>query len=230
MTAARSVKGGSTKPQIVAVISSGEELRRAVRLRRRPDAVELRLDCLRDVMDNVYAALGKLAAPLIVTARHPREGGANSLNAAARRNLLLPLIGHAAYIDVELRAVRELAVVVEATARAKRRLIISVHNFDGTPTARRLRDYAERSKAAGADIFKLATRISTPAELERVLAFFEAERRRTRISVMGLGPLGRASRIEFFARGSALNYAHLGAPRADGQLSLAEMRRLKSFR
>jgi 3-dehydroquinate dehydratase len=43
---------------------------------------------------------------------------------------------------------------------------------------------------------------------------------------MGIGKLGRRSRLELARRGCLLNYAHLGSPAAPGQLSLRDLRRL----
>jgi 3-dehydroquinate dehydratase len=56
--------------------------------------------------------------------------------------------------------------------------------------------------------------------------FFLKERIKMDVSAMGIGRLGRLSRIEFARRGSALNYVHLGQPHAIGQLSFRELQRL----
>ena len=75
--------------RVVAVIASRLDLAKAVRLRRRPDLFELRLDMLRDSLGEVSRILPRLSAPLILTARHPREGGAGGLTLSSRRALLL---------------------------------------------------------------------------------------------------------------------------------------------
>jgi 3-dehydroquinate dehydratase-1 len=41
---------------------------------------------------------------------------------------------------------------------------------------------------------------------------------------MGMGKLGRRSRLLLAAAGSVLNYAHLGHPTVQGQWSLAQLR------
>ena len=48
------------------------------------------------------------------------------------------------------------------------------------------------------------------------------------ISAMGIGKLGRLSRVRLMQAGSVLNYAHLGEPSLEGQLSLAEARRWRN--
>jgi len=72
----------------VAVIFSRDDLIRAGRLRPSPDFFELRLDALEPVIDEIEPSIRSLNLPLIVTARHPREGGLNSLSASRRAALL----------------------------------------------------------------------------------------------------------------------------------------------
>ena len=226
MTLPGSVKGSGALPLLVAVISSRPELVRATRLRQMPDFFELRLDALAPIADEVATSVARLHAPLIVTARHPLEGGRNNLAINRRRDLLLRFLPHAAFVDIELRSSRQLRVVLEAAERRNVRRILSVHELHGTPPPDRLQMLADTAAASGADLFKIATRTDTPEELERLLSFFESNKDRLAISAMGIGKLGRVSRRLLAARGSALNYAHLGSSAAEGQLSLAEMRRL----
>ena len=61
--------------RVVGVIASPVALVRATRLRRPPDLFELRLDALRDSLGEVERMIPQLRAPLILTARHPAEGG-----------------------------------------------------------------------------------------------------------------------------------------------------------
>src|SRR5437773_9293979 len=76
-------------PRIVGVIASRVDLDRAVRMHRPPDLFELRLDRLpAAAVDRLENMLPKLGAPLIITARHPQEGGAGKLSLRKRRALL----------------------------------------------------------------------------------------------------------------------------------------------
>jgi 3-dehydroquinate dehydratase len=71
-------------------------------------------------------------------------------------------------------------------------------------------------------------RTDTAVELARLLDFFEDHKKHMRISAMGVGRLGKASRIALMQNGSVLNYAHLTAPGVEGQLSLAVARRISA--
>lgn len=206
-------------PKIVGVIFSRADLARAIRMRKPPHLFELRLDRLLNV------AIGPLPAPCIITARHPREAGANNLSSARRRALLLEFLPRAAYVDVELRSAHALTPVLRAAAKNKVATIISFHDFETTPSASRLDQIASQARSLGAAIVKVATRTDTPAQLDRLLDFWEGQRPMRNLVVMGIGKLGRLSRRELARRGCLLNYGHLGSRVAPGQLSIEELRR-----
>jgi 3-dehydroquinate dehydratase-1 len=221
--------GHSTKrrPRIVGVIASGVDLERAVRMRRLPDLFELRLDRLAGMADQVERALPKLRRPLIVTARDPREGGANKLRLLQRRDLLRRFLNHAYYIDVELRSVRTLQVLLANAKTKKIRQIVSFHDFKSTPSARILAAKARQARSHGADIFKVATRTDTPMELGRLLEFMANSRLNLSIAVMGIGKLGSISRLLLTHAGSVLIYASIAAASdVEGQMSLEQLRTL----
>ena len=168
MSARRSIKRRS---RLVGVIASRADLGRALRMRRPPDLFELRLDRLAGMADQAETLLPKLHAPLIITARHPLEGGARKLQLRQRRDLLARFLNHADYIDLELRSVSALRSLLKLAKKKNVRRIISFHNFKSTPSVRTFAAKAYQAKSQGADIFKVATRTDTPMELGRLLEF-----------------------------------------------------------
>jgi len=224
MMARRSTK---RRPRVIGVIASRADLERAVRIRRPPHLFELRLDRLAGMADEVEKVLPRLRTPLIITARDPREGGANKLRLRQRRDLLARFLSHADYIDVELRSARALRALLAIAKTKKVRRIISFHDFKSTPSARLLVAKAHNAKALRADIFKVATRTDTPTELGRLLEFITKNPVNVRLAVMGIGRLGAISRVLLARAGSVLIYASLG-PTTDveGQLSLEQLRAL----
>ena len=214
----------SAQAKIAAVISSRADLDRALRLRTPPDLFELRLDAFSAKIGAVRPRLEKLGAAIIITARHPQEGGANQLSARKRRELLLSFLPQAAWVDIELRSASAMAAVFREAKKKGVRTILSFHDFRGTPGARRLDELARQATRFRPDLFKVATRTDTPAQLNRLLDLFERSRRAQNVVAMGIGKLGRKSRLELARRGCLLNYAHLGVPRVAGQLSIRELR------
>lgn len=227
MTATRAIKGASPKSQIVAVLFSTSDVQRATRMRRLPDLFELRLDALYRDLPLVERLLPKLAAKFILTARHPAEGGLNKLSASKRSELFLRFLPQAAYIDIELRSVKNLQPVLAEAEKRAVKLILSVHDFRRPPTADRLNQWARAAQAWSADILKIVTRTQTREEFEELMKFFERTRSRMALCAMGVGAHGRESRICFAAHASALNYVHLGNAQVEGQLSLDQMRRVQ---
>ena len=224
MMAARAIK---RRPHVVGVITSRSDLIRAIRMQQPPDLFELRLDCLGGVADEVENTLSKLRAPLIITARHPREGGAGKLSLWHRRDLLARFLNHAAYLDVELQSALALRGLLAIARKKEVRRIISFHNFKSTPSSRMLAAKARAAKAHGADIFKVATRTDTVMALGRLLNFITNSPVNLPLAVMGIGNLGAISRVLLTRAGSVLVYASVGtATDIEGQLSLRELRAL----
>jgi 3-dehydroquinate dehydratase-1 len=220
-----SVTNRTPVSRVVGVIASSAALARATRLRHPPDLFELRLDALRQSLGEVARALPKLRAPLILTARHPAEGGCGNLSLAARRALLLRFLGSAAFVDLEFRSVRQMRALIDQTRRRRIGLIISRHDLHDTPPPNELRRQAKLAAAARPAIFKVATRTDTPAQLARLISFFETTCAPLPIAAMGIGKLGLASRRQLARLGSVLIYVSLGEANSEGQPSLRQLRR-----
>jgi 3-dehydroquinate dehydratase-1 len=224
MTASSS---GQTRPRVVGVIASGGDLDCALQMRTPPDLFELRLDRLADIIEQLEKELPGLRAPLIITARHPQEGGAKKLSLGQRRNLLTRFLPHAKYVDVELRSAFALRSLLGLAQEKQVQRIISFHNFRSTPPVRVLAAKAHAARAHGANIFKAATRTDTPNQLARLLQLVGSEDVVLPVSVMGIGNLSAISRVLLARAGSVLVYASITA-RTDleGQLSLEQLREL----
>ena len=203
--------------QVVGTIPSPAALRCALRLK--PGAVdffELRVDHFARDPSELLRAAPRLRAPLIVTVRHPAEGGAGALFVAQRRELYGQFLPVAKFIDIELRSVRQFpALIADARARGVR-LIVSAHFFKSTPSHARLETLRDRAFAAGADIFKVATLTHTVPDV-LTLATLLARSPRLPLSVMGMGKCGKLSRPLLACAGSVLNYGFLDSAQVPGQ-------------
>jgi 3-dehydroquinate dehydratase-1 len=209
-------------PLVVGTIHSPGSLRRALKLRQgEVDVLELRVDHFADAADELFRAAKDLPAPLIVTVRHPREGGAGELNAKRRGDLYRRFLPLAKYVDVELQSLRSFDVVLDGAQHEGAQAIVSDHHFRGTPSLKVLQDrYCRARSFTGgrihADIVKVAARVETPADLARLMAVFDFAKG-SPVSVMGMGPLGKVSRLLLARLGSCLNYGYLDQPQLPGQ-------------
>ncbi len=211
--------------QVVGTVHSPGSLRRALRLRAGDvDFLELRVDHFVKDRQALLAAIPRLKFPLIVTARHPAEGGANGLSLAQRRALLAEFLPFASAIDVELRTVFGVETIL-AMARGHRvKVIVSSHHFTSTPSAKALAALIRGARDAGADIVKIAALSSTIVSLQRLISIFERPPALP-LSVMGMGEFGKISRLVLADAGSVLNYGYLDEPNASGQWEARELKK-----
>ncbi len=181
------------------------------------DAVEVRVDALPKPPE--VARIVELKQPAILTVRRFEEGGSRPLGDAHRAELYLELMPAAAAIDVEVASLRRRALqpVLAAARDLKMPVIASFHDFNTTPSLLRLKSVVTRAREAGADVVKIATKTEHPADVAILLVLLE--QLDGPVSVMGMGRLGRASRLLLAKAGSVLNYAWLDKPQVPGQWS-----------
>ncbi|VUT28253.1 MAG: 3-dehydroquinate dehydratase [Candidatus Syntrophoarchaeum sp. GoM_oil] len=83
-------------------------------------------------------------------------------------------------------------------------------------------------KACGADIGKIATMVNDLRDCIRLFELLlDCD---IPLSVIGMGELGRHTRVIAPIYGSVLNYGSVGEAVAPGQMRVGEMRRWKSLR
>lgn len=208
------------RPNIVGIADTPCALK--IACRAPVDLVEVRADALATLPG--VAQIKAIGRPVLVTVRCREEGGVRALANAERAAMYEALLPAAAAIDIELRSVRTLAGVVGAARRAGRKIVVSMHDFAATPPTGRLMAAMARARDAGADVVKFATRTDSPGDVARLLAVLE--RADGPVAVMGMGRLGRASRLLFAGCGSVLNYGFLDKANVPGQWSARQLREL----
>ena len=209
---------------LVGVIASIDELRLATRMRAPPDLFELRLDHLPNLRESQLLPLRR---PLIITARHPAEGGKKLRS--GRPNLLLKFLPQAKFVDIELRSLHELRAVWDEARRLRVGRICSFHDFKRTPAPAVLHKKLLGARKAGADVFKVVTRADTLRDLLTLFEFLWSELSSMRLCVMATGKFGPISRLFFREAGSSFIYAPLRHPLHDGQLTLRQHRGQHDF-
>ena len=187
-------------------------------MRAPPDLFELRLDHLPNLQ---VSQLSSLSRPLIITARHPAEGGKR----CNRKNLLRKFLPYAKFVDLELCSLRELREIWAEAHRLAVGRICSVHDFKRTPELSVLRKQFSRSRKANADVFKLVTSADSLHNLLTLFQFLWTQSSLMPVCVMAVGKFGPISRLLFREAGSAFIYAPLRHALYDGQLTLGQLRR-----
>jgi len=186
---------------------------------QRCDIVEIRLDVLlAQGAEPVRGLWGQLAGvPLLFTARRGDEGGAVGMDAAQRASLLTAVLDDAACIDIEVASHDAMGGILAEAQRRGIPWIASYHDFEKLPASEVLEEAAQKARAAGAAVFKVAARLNTVADVLR-LAEFQLSSQGLPLATMGMGALAPASRLLCAQCGSVLNYGYLGTtPTAPGQ-------------
>jgi 3-dehydroquinate dehydratase I len=217
------------KPRIVGVVTSRADWEFVTRTDfSELDLCELRMDLLITEQLQQHEYLRPLRFPKILTIRDPREGGKESLSENERVNIFEELLPHVDYIDIEFRNFRLYADVIAAALNSAKQLIVSVHDFEKTPDVEQMERWAdETEKRYPGAIFKISVKLNRWEEMVR-LGNFLVNQSRIRVAAMGMGPLGKISRLLFAQLGSELTYAACGEAVVPGQWDLRTLRSVLS--
>ena len=200
---------------------------RYLRAARKGLWAEMRLDYLEK--PDLKRLFRSLPGPVIATNRHQAEGGRWTGSETDRRRLLEEaLTWKVQALDVEFST--EAAWRRELYAqRGKTLLILSWHDFDGTPEIAELEKIFSDMLAQESDILKLVTQARTPADNLRVLGLIPRARAAGKdIIAFCMGPLGKWSRVAAACLGSFITFAPFNPKQASapGQITVAEFRRI----
>jgi len=214
--------------------TQAEAFRQIERSVSRSDVLELRMDLIRD--GDLRALIEKCrsgAKPVkvLVTNRRGESFPGGVLSEERKRIALLKEavdLG-AEYVDMEVdtpEVLRRELVSMVNTHGNQTRVIVSHHDFNGTPSIKYLKDILHKCILTGAGIVKIVTFANCPENNLTVLSLIPyARKKKKEIIAFCMGSQGRVSRIAAPQLGSYLSYNSLegGAESAPGQLTVAEM-------
>lgn len=160
--------------------------------------------------------------PVIIVNKPKREKGLwNGTEKERIQRLGQFSIPGVAYIDVGLDTDRKLVRSL-INARGKTKIIVSYHNFRGTPSLETLLKKMREACALGADMVKIATYARRPQDNLRLLTLLQKCRKP--LTVLAMGQNGKISRLAAPLLGSKLSFVALDSSHrsAPGQLTLDE--------
>lgn len=142
-----------------------------------------------------------------------------------RKALLKAAIdGGAEWVDIEIESDKTYIREVGEYAKTHDcKVIISYHNYLSTPEKEYLERVIEKSFSEGADLVKIATMVNTDNDNLTLISLYRPGRA---ILSIGMGPLGRVTRVEALKKGAPFTFviapgSHESAP---GQYSEDEMK------
>ncbi len=203
---------------------------------KEPDAIEWRVDYFAAIGDKaavldaaraLRAAVGEL--PIIFTRRSTREGGEPiaigddevvRLYDAVAASRLVDLIDFEMGNDPE-----HIGHVRESTRSHDTRLILSYHDFEGTPNRDFLVQSFLKAERLGADVAKVAVMPRDRMDVLTLLAATAEADDAVGIPLisMSMGPLGAVTRMIGGVFGSSLSFAVGDTASAPGQIPIADL-------
>ena len=191
------------------------------------DVIEIRLDRLAEPA--VAPFVEGIEKPLLFTNRPLWEGGSFNGPEGERVALLLKAIqSGCALVDLELKTAPELrAEVLDALIKYDQTgLIISWHDFSGTPSSGELAEILAQQIESGAHIGKIVTMAHDYNDVLRVLNLQTvAAGNGFPLIAFCMGPVGTISRLATLQLGGYMTYAAPvgGEETAPGQLEVSEL-------
>jgi 3-dehydroquinate dehydratase-1 len=188
------------------------------------DIVELRVDGYPAFPDwlSIGEQIQEYETPVFATLRLAKEGGKWRELDSDRWPLLEQAVRRLAGIDVELES--ELAdFAAQLSAELKKLCVLSHHDFEKTPPKETMRQMLQRAHERGC-IGKIAATVHTPEDLANLRSLLD-EKWPLPICLIGMGALGRETRLSFPREGSCFTYGYLDIAGAPGQYSAAELMR-----
>ncbi len=188
------------------------------------DLVELRVDGFPDYEQWPEAgkAIEMTGLPVITTLRLPTEGGQWNRADRARLPFFQRAIETVSGIDIELQSEIAEEVCSLATKEGKTS-VVSYHNFNETPPVSELTKIVEKGRGIGS-IVKIAAKVNSLDDVETLRCILHG-RWDVPVCVIGMGPLGKETRLRFPLEGSCFTYGYLDVPGAPGQFSAEELKK-----
>lgn len=187
---------------------------------KKPDLVEFRFDRISDLALLEVIGETKKEFKTIATDRGKRD--------AATRKSLLQTAAESGFdfvdVDLEDQASREIIPVLKDS---KSQLIISYHDFSGTPSNDALSKVLDNERLSGGDVCKIVTAAKHPRDNLTILSFVESNASTARLVSFAMGRLGIPSRVLTTLYGAEFTFASLGegSQTAEGQLSIDNLRK-----
>lgn len=194
------------------------------------DIIEIRLDTL--AKPEVEPFINGLSKPLLFTNRPEWEGGSYKGSEADRIGLLLKAIqNNCALVDLELKTGHELrAELLDVLIKHPQAgLIISWHDFSGTPSSDELGDILQQQVESGAHVGKIVTMANDHEDVLKVLNLQAlAVGNNFPLIAFCMGRVGMISRLATLKLGGYMTYAapEGGDETAPGQMPVSLIREM----
>lgn len=167
--------------------------------------------------------------PVIYTYRTSHEGGSGARSYAEYKDLLMDVIAKCDIdiIDMEfITAGKLLPEMMECAGEYEKTVLLSQHDFKGTPKVEEMQKLLYRMHSAGGEILKLAYAPQDDDDVLNMLKIVKTAKEAIGNKVIGIsmGESGKLTRLTGGEFGSCLTYGYLTKNTAPGQVHAADIK------
>jgi 3-dehydroquinate dehydratase-1 len=202
---------------MICVTLAEKDVNKCIEYLGQIEMAEIRIDLAgfnNDEIRSVFSGRKKL----IATCRPGKIKDTERLEA-----LKIAVESGATFVDIEYDAPVEYKnTLLDYAHKHQCDVIISYYNYDKTPEVEELEEIVRNCYAQGADLAKIATHVNVNRDNSKILSLYKAP---GRLVAIGMGDLGRISRIVAPFLGAEFTYASLevAGPIAPGQISYEKL-------
>jgi 3-dehydroquinate dehydratase-1 len=191
------------------------------------DMVELRGDTIKGFKEKDFDAIKKaVKGSAIFTFRHKGEGGNYTGSKDFQGDVLKKAFKTFKYVDVAFGN----ELVKELSAKEKKKLVLSYHEFDGTSSIKELKSVVTKMRKSKPAIIKIATLVNKEEDVITLSEILKLRKPKEQFIIIGMGDKGKLTRILFPMMGSFIAYAAMDKTNiAPGLMTIKEMQDVYNF-
>lgn len=202
---------------MICVSIAEKDTQKCIEYLNKVEMAEIRID-LAEYNNNEIREVFSKRKKIIATCRPGKIKDAERVEM-----LKIAIESGATYIDIEYEASDEYkSDLINYAHNFQCDVIISYHNYERTPELEELEKIVQNCYSQGADLAKIATHVNVNRDNSKILSLYKAP---GRLVAIGMGDLGRISRIVAPFLGAEFTYASLSDSEstAPGQINYERM-------
>ncbi len=189
------------------------------------DIIELRIDQFSNLdIDYIIEQSKKVKGKgfyLLATVRSKEEGGTD-IPDEERFEIFSEIVNFADILDIELTSEKINKDVINLTKKHEKLSLVSYHDFEKTPPEEEIQEIIDRANSLNPDIIKYAFNVRTFEDVGRIMSITHKNRDKKLVAI-GMGELGKITRVAGYFFGSLISYTFIGKSFAPGQIEAEKL-------
>ena len=189
------------------------------------DIIELRIDQFSNLEIDYILEHGKKVKEkgfyLLATVRSKKEGGSD-IPDKERFEIFSKIVHFADILDIELTSENINKDVIDLSKGHGKLSLVSYHDFEKTPSEEEIQEIIDRANSLSPDIIKYAFNVKGFEDVGKIMSVTHKNRDK-KIVAIGMGELGKITRVAGYFFGSLISYTFIGKSFAPGQIEASRL-------